>query len=160
MDAPGICGRPSMLTVRDFVPEDMPWLQLQRAQQMWLGLHTPSLDVDYGAHLWAGGPAWTVTDKSGWIVAACGFHEIFPTYAVAWALLAEGIGHRHLALTRLVKARMREAAYPRIEALIRADFPPAAKWAALVGLQFCATIRAAGPALEDYHLYERVNQHG
>lgn len=145
-----------MLKVRDFDAEDLTWLALQKAQQMWLGLATPALDADYGRQLMAAGPCWTVTDDSGWVAAACGYHEIFPTYAVAWALLAEGLRHFHLPLTRLVRDRIASATYPRIEALIRADYPPAARWARMVGLTPVASIRKAGPDLQDYILFERV----
>jgi hypothetical protein len=145
------------MMVRDFKPEDLAWLELQRAQRMWLGVHTPTLDAEYGEGLVAAGPCWTVADDDGWIVAACGFNEIFPTYATAWSLLAEGLGHRHLGLTRMVRERMAAAPYARIEALIRADFPPASKWAGMVGLSPVTLLRKAGPMLEDYILFERVN---
>lgn len=145
-----------MLLVRDFRAEDVTWLALQQCQRLWLGAADQPLDLAYGEQLLEAGPAWTITDASGWIVAACGFQESYPTYATCWALLAEGIGTRHLALTRLVRERMAAAPYRRIDALILADHKAGKRWAELVGLLPAHPLVAAGPAGEDYILFERI----
>lgn len=144
------------MKVRDFRAADLQWLVLQNAQRLWLGLQTPELDLNYGRQLEMAGPAWTVTGTDGWIVAACGYHEIFPTYATAWSLLAEGVGAQQLGLTRLVRRRLDAAPYNRVEALIRADFPPAARWARMLGFAERALVERAGPQDEDYILFDRV----
>lgn len=144
------------LLVRDFKPADLSWLVLQRAQRLWLGLHTPELDEDYGRDLLRAGPAWTIATEAGWIVAACGYNEVHPAYGIAWSLLSEGVGRHQLALTRLVRQRIEDAPYNRIEALVRLDFPPALKWACMVGLEWKTIIERAGPQDEDFVLFERV----
>ena len=146
-----------MIHIAAFQPDDLQWLDLQKAQRLWLG-DARALDATYGAELAAAGPAWTVRDGSGWVLAACGFHEVNPGYAVAWALLAERLGQLHIALTRAVRRVFAEARYRRIDALIRADHPAGAKWARLVGMQEVFLIRAAGPAGEDFRLFEIVRE--
>lgn len=148
------------LLVRDFRAGDLNWLVLQRAQRMWLGLHTPQLDEDFGRDLVRAGPAWTIANEDGWIVAACGYNEVNPTYGIAWSLLSEGVGKYQVPLTRLVRSRIAEAPYNRIEALVRLDFPPALKWACMVGLEWKCVIERAGPEDEDYVLFERVRPRG
>lgn len=145
-----------MIGVRPFQPADLQWLALQSAQRLWLGLHTPALDAAYGEQLAAAGPAFTVTTPAGWVIAAAGFHEIFPTYAVAWSLLAEGVGQWQLPLTRAVAARLEASPYNRIEALVRTDYPPAARWARMLGFHCGALVARAGPEDEDYFMFERV----
>lgn len=146
-----------MIGVRPLAAPDVTRLQLQAAQRLFLGPDRP-LDLDYGEGLIAAGPCWTVEREDGSILGCLGFAEQGPGYAVCWALLAEGLGRDHLALSRLVRERMLAAPYRRIEALIRADHPKGAQWARLVGLSFGFRVRAAGPEGEDFDLFELVRR--
>lgn len=147
------------LTVRDMVPEDAVELNLQLAQRVWLGSSTQPLTREYGQMLVEAGPAWTVLRSDGRVLASCGFGEHWPSYATCWALLAEGIGGDHLALTRIVRERMLAAPYARIEAIIRADHPAGRKWAQLVGLRDGGKrYECAGPEGEDFDLFELVDR--
>jgi hypothetical protein len=127
-----------------FVPSDLDWLFLEPVQQQWLGSASPVLDEDYGRQLVEAGPCWTARDSKGWVLGAGGFHEMAASpsaassqrgsYAIAWALVAQGLGRDHAAVTRLVRQKIASAPYGRVEALIRADWLPARRWAALLGL--------------------------
>lgn len=123
------------ISVRPFQPEDLGWLFLEPEQQMWLGATSPVLDEDYGRQVRECGPCWTVRDSKGWVLGAGGFQEFGKGYAIAWALLAQGIGRDHLAMTRVAREWIAAAPYTRVEALIRDDWPPAARWARLLGLR-------------------------
>jgi hypothetical protein len=134
------------VTLSPFVPADLDWLFLEPVQQAWLGATSPVLDEDYGRAVLECGPCWTARDGNGWVLGAGGFQEFGRSwdaansergggYAIAWGLVAQGVGRDHLALTRLVRAKIAEAPYGRVEALIRADWPPARRWARMLGLR-------------------------
>lgn len=143
-----------MIDLRPMDPADMRQLDLQRPQRVWMG--DTALDDDYGLHMQDGGPAWTLWRPGGKPLAIVGLHEIWPTYAVAWALLSEGMHGLHLPMTRLLRDGIMATSYARIEAHCRADYPPSARWAKLLGFEFLATIRKAGPDLEAFHVFELV----
>lgn len=146
-----------MIRQLPFQPHHLPLLDLQPLQRLWSG---PDflLDEAHGAMLQAAGPCWTVTDAAGWPLAVLGFKEEFPHYAVAWALLACRLGRHHLALTRGIARTIAASTYRRIEALIRADHPAGARWAALVGLRPVHLLRAAGADGGDFWLFERIRE--
>ena len=123
------------VTLSPFVTADLDWLFLEPVQQEWLGATSPILDHDYGRAVLESGPCWTARDAAGWVLGAGGFQEFGSGYAIAWALMAQGIGRDHMALTRAVRAKIAEAPYSRVEALIRDDWPPARRWAQLLGLR-------------------------
>lgn len=147
-----------MIGIRAMTAPDVTRLQLQPSQRLFLG-HDQVLDLDYGEGLIEAGPCWAAERPDGSILACLGFAEQGPGYAVCWALLAEGLGRDHLALSRVARERMLAAPYRRIEALIRADHPKGAQWAQLLGLSFAFRVRAAGPEGEDYDLFELVRRH-
>lgn len=147
-----------MIGIRPLCAVDVTRLQLQPTQRLFLGPDRP-LDLDYGEGLIAAGPCWAAERADGSIMACLGFAEQGPGYAVCWALLSDRLGRDHLALSREARARMLGAPYRRIEALIRTDHPKGAQWAQLLGLQFAFRVRAAGPAGEDFDLFELVRPH-
>lgn len=146
------------LTVRDMVPDDVVELNLQLAQRVWLGAEVP-VTREYGQQLVEAGPAWTILRTDGRILAACGVCEHYPHYATLWAMLAEGIGADHLALTRLVREHVLAAPYARMEAIIRSDHAAGRRWAQLVGLKDAGfRYECAGEHGEAYDLFERVDR--
>ena len=142
--------------VRDMEAADLPRLDLQPDQRAWLDLRDAPLSEDYGADLLRCGPCFTAVRADGTLLACAGFAEQHPRYAVVWALLSGAMGADHLAFTRAAAARIEACAYDRVEALIRADHQAGARWARLVGLFWNTRIRKAGPAGEDFDLFERV----
>jgi hypothetical protein len=147
---------------RDMLAGDVVQLALQPSQHVMLGMTRPVRDMEDGRAMVAAGPAWTAVGGDGRILCCAGFWELWPAgeksggHAVAWALLASGIGAAHLAITRFARRRIAESGYSRIEAVVRADVKAERGWAAAVGLSLGATMRAWGPDGADHMLFERV----
>ncbi|TCP35915.1 hypothetical protein [Sphingomonas sp. BK235] len=114
-------------------PEDALRIQRQRSQRIQLGL-ARDLSAAEAADLAASpGEAWAARGRDGRLVACLGLRETFPgRQAVAWAILAEGIGAAHLAVTRFARARIAASPLARIEALVRERVAAERRWARLV----------------------------
>lgn len=150
------------VTFRDFTPGDAVQLALQPSQHLTLGLTRPVLSYADGEELAAGGPAWTAL-ADGRVIACFGATTLWPAngafrgHAVAWALLAEGIGAAHLALTRYVREKVETLDVSRLEAIVRCDVAAEACWAKLCGLRRRHLLRQWGPEGKPHILYARVN---
>lgn len=148
---------PPIVTFRPMEPEDLPRLKLQPSQHWDMGLYRTVHDAEDARGLIAAGPAWTGVARDGRILGCAGFGELWPNaHAVAWAMLAEGLGPAHLAITRFVRARLADAPYRRIEAIVRAGHEAPCQWARLVGMEAVAVLRRWGPADETHLLFERI----
>lgn len=150
-----------MAIIRPFLAGDVVQLDLQPSQHMTLGLHKAAHSIEDGRQLEAAGPAWTAID-GGRIVCCYGFAYMFepaPGYgghALAWALLAGGIGASHVAVTRFARQTIASSPIERIEALVRDDAPAECRWAELVGFELGAVLRRWGPEGKTHRLYERI----
>lgn len=145
------------VSFRAFEPGDFLRLQVQPSQSM--GLDAGLLDLDDARDLAAHGQAWTAIDGDGRLLCCAGFREIYAgRHAIAWALLAEGLGAAHLAITRFARARIAESPLVRIEAVVRANVPAEPAWARVVGLGLEARLAAWGATSEDHLLFSRVNR--
>jgi hypothetical protein len=147
---------------RDMLAGDVVQLALQPSQHRWLGLTRPVTSFEEGQELASGGPAWTAVANGGRILTCAGFKILWPEnertkgHAIAWALLAADLGTAHLAITRFARARIAEAPYARLEAIVRAGNEAERTWAWLVGFRNPTLLRAWGPDAEDHLLYERT----
>lgn len=145
-----------MIGFRPMLAGDLIQLKLQPSQHFELGLEEEELDMPRARDLAANGPAWTAHDGAR-ILCCAGFRETFPgVQAVAWAMLATGIGPAHLAITRYAAARFAEAPYRRIEAIVESWNRPARRWARLIGLEEAHVLRAFGADSRDHILMERI----
>jgi len=150
------------VSFREMLAGDVVQLVLQRSQHVTLGLARPVLSYEDGEELAEGGPAWSALGADGRMLACFGARYLWPPagvftgHAVAWALLAEGIGAAHLAISRFCAARIAESPIARIEAIVRADVAAEACWARLIGLRRRALLRRWGPQGAPHLLYERV----
>lgn len=150
------------VTIRDFTPSDLPQLALQPSQHMCLGIHRPVHTLEDGEELAALGPAWTAIGPDGRVLACYGFGFQWPPtadfggQALAWAMLAEGIGSAHVAITRFARETIAASPIDRIEAIVRADVEAEWRWADLVGFKHVAELRKWGPEGATHLLYERV----
>jgi hypothetical protein len=104
----------------------------------------------------------TPTEGGGGRILACyGFGYQWPPsertggHALAWAMLGEGLGAAHVAITRF--ARETIAASPMI---VRKAVEAECRWAELVGFRFVAELTSWGPERETHLLYERVRREG
>lgn len=146
------------------MPIDALLIQRQASQRVQLGIER-DMTLEEAVALAEGGEAWTAFDggrrTGGAIVACFGLRETFPgRQAVAWAILAEGLGGAHLAVTRFARARIAASTLARIEAIVRAEVHAECVWAKLVGLKAAHVLRAFGAASETHVLFERIREAG
>lgn len=148
----------SAVQFRPMRPVDAPRLHLQRSQHVCLGVTRIVHSIEDGRELVEGGPAWTAERAcDGRVLCIAGFKELWPgRHAVAWAMLATGLGPAHLAITRYARDRIAEAPFDRIEAIVREGVSAECRWARLVGLTFIARLRKWGPDGETHVLFERI----
>lgn len=150
------------VTFRPMAAGDIVQLALQPSQHKCLGMTRVAHTIEDGAELVKGGPAWTAIGADGRILACAGFTILWPAnertkgHAMAWAMLAEGLGAAHLAITRYARARVAEAPYSRLEAIVR-DGEAEKAWAWHVGFRDPHRLRAWGPEAEDHLLYVRID---
>jgi len=141
-------------------PADMIEIQRQASQLVQLGIER-HVSIEEAEQIADGpGEAWTAR-YHGRIVACLGLRETFPDrQAVAWAVLAEGIGGAHLAITRFARARIAASTLGRIEAIVREAVPAEGAWASLVGLAPAHVLRCFGAMSETHILCERIRERG
>jgi hypothetical protein len=149
-------------SIRPFCPTDVERLVLQPSQHVTLGIHRPVHTIEDGRELAELGPAWTAVSSDGRILACYGFGYQWPPseltggHALAWAMLGQGLGAEHVAITRFARDTLAASPIDRIEAIVRADVEAEWRWAELVGFNRVAELRAWGPEGETHLLYERV----
>ena len=144
------------LTAARLDPMDLIGIHRQPSQAMLFGVSAEP-DLDKAEALADNPAAWTLTDRSGRIVACLGIHESFPgKMGIAWALLAPNIGAAHHALTRFAQGVIADGGrrLQRIEALCAPG--AATRWATLVGLTPVHEVRKYGAASETYVLCELI----
>lgn len=147
-----------MTVILPMVASDAIQIQRQASQRVQLGVER-AMSIDEASALARGpGEAWSAWSR-GRIVACLGLRETFPgMQAVAWAILAEGIGGCHLTVTRFARRRIATSPLRRIEAIVRADVPAEGAWASLVGLAPAHVLRCFGAAAETHVLHERIRE--
>jgi hypothetical protein len=150
------------VTLRRFLATDVVELALQPAQHVTLGVHQEKHSIEDGRELEALGPAWTAVGEDGRILACYGFGYQWPPtektggHALAWAMLASGLGAAHVAITRFARDTIAASPIDRIDAIVRADVEAEWRWAELVGFRLVAELRCWGPEGETHLLYEHV----
>jgi hypothetical protein len=151
-----------MVAFRDFEAFDVVELKLQPSQHVTLGFAKPVHSIEDGRELEALGPAWTAIAGDGRVLACFGFGYQWPPsdktggHALAWAMLGEGLGAAHVAITRFARRTLETSPIERVEAIVRAAVEAECRWAELVGFTRVAELRAWGPERETHLLYERV----
>lgn len=166
--------------IRTMTVADALAIQKQASQRLQVGLEI-QMSADDARELIEHGEAWAAL-RGDQVIACMGIRETFPgRQGVAWAILAEGVGAAHLAITRHARRRIRESPLVRIEAIVRPgidveavvaahpDLDPYAMlevvvsqrgpevvWALLVGLKPNAVCRKFGALSEGHLLFERI----
>lgn len=138
-------------TIRQLLPEDVLAVDLQLCQKLEPG----AIDLAFGERVAANGWAWTA-ERGGTIIACAGLLRLYPTTALAWALFASDVKQSMVAITRMARTAIACCPCPRIEALVRADWPEAMEWPALLGMRQAAVLEYWGPAAATHVLYELV----
>jgi hypothetical protein len=152
--------------IRPFLAGDIVQLALQPSQHVTLGMCRAVHGIEDGVDLEQAGPAWTAigteAEGRGRILCCYGFTELWPAgpktggHALAWAMLASGLGSAHLAITRFARRTIAQSPFTRIEAIVRANVAAECSWARLCGFTQSAELRAWGPDGETHLLFERV----
>lgn len=115
------------LSVIPMAPEHLMAIKRHPDQQVQCGIDmeaTDAIAADLAgvgmAQPW--GEAWACFWR-GDLVACLGLRVTFGTgtHAVAWAVIADGIGPAHLAVTRFARSRVESSPYRRIEATTLAN---------------------------------------
>ena len=173
------------LSVTLCTPDHILSIDRHPDQAMQLGLAGPVTREDADALCGVGasgfwGEAWACS-WHGALVACLGMRvTLGGTHVVTWAMLANGIGAAHLAVTRFARARVVDCGYGRIEAVARAaDAEPIIerfpdldaqqlieavmvrptreiRFAMLSGLKPAHVLRRYGAAGETHMLMERI----
>lgn len=138
-----------MIAIEDFAPEHAAAIELQAMQAGERG---------EGWGFAGNGPAWTVRDSVGRIIACMGFVKADPGYAIAWALLAEGKRNALVEMTRRTRAVLDGSGWRRVELHTRADFEPAMRWAELLGFSVESVRRKAAPDGGDMLVWVRLGE--
>jgi hypothetical protein len=170
-----------MVSASRLTIEDLFALEPQASQRMTLGLDTALMSADEAEQLCAEDEAWAIR-ADGRLIAAVGIQQTFPgSMGVCWAILGDGVGKAHLAMTRFAASRIRQSKLARLEAIVRGPdaesildhFPcldaaqlltavmtmatPECVWARLCGLKPAHVLRKFGAARETHILFERIN---
>lgn len=142
--------------VTKLVAADAMEIQRQPSQLVQLGIDR-AMTIDEAQDLADGpGESWALR-HDGVMIACVGLRETFPgAQAVAWAILAEGLGAAHLAVTRFARRRIIDSPLRRIEAIVRAEMAAECTWAGLVGLKARCLLPCFGARSETHVLYDRV----
>ncbi|WEK43646.1 MAG: hypothetical protein P0Y64_02090 [Candidatus Sphingomonas colombiensis] len=148
-----------MIAIDAMIALDAIEIQRQPSQRVQLGIVRDDISLEEAEELAAGdGEAWTVR-HDGRIVACIGLRETFAgRQAVAWGILADGIGAAHLAVTRFARRRIATSKLRRIEAIVRAEVPAECAWAKLVGLRPAHVLRCFGARSETHVLFEWIRE--
>jgi hypothetical protein len=100
--------------------------------------------------------AFTALDGDEVLVCA-GVLELWAGRGAAWAFLADGVGHRMVAVHRAVRRYFDVLGFRRLEAEVAADFPQGHRWMRLLGFELeCPRMRGYFPDGSDAALYARV----
>lgn len=164
-------------------PHHVQAIKLQPSQGRPLGLdYSPGADEIQ--RMCEGMIAWAALERDDYVirVVACfGVVETFPAmHGTGWAMLAEGIGRAHLAVTRFARQCMADCELPRVELLARchdveallarhpgldpgqvvalasAEPTPEIRWARMLGFTPAHVLRCYGAIGQSVMLMERL----
>lgn len=151
------------VTFRPFLAGDAVQLQLQPSQHVTLGINSATIGMDDALELEElSVDAWTAVGGDGRLLVCFGMRMLWPAaartngHAVAWAMLASGLGPDHLAITRFIAAVVAGSRLTRIEAIVRAGVRAEAKWPPMLGFELAGELPAYGPDGETHLLFQRV----
>lgn len=158
---------------------DLLAIRKQPSQRVVMGLDT-TVSAEDAERIAGQAVAWACR-RGGELIACFGIVETVPgCMGMCWAILSEGVGASHLALSRFVRAGIAASHLPRIEALcVAADIEaalvdrphldsgqivavamarpsPECRWAQLVGLAPAHLLRRYGPTGGSVMLFERI----
>jgi hypothetical protein len=143
-----------MIEIRDFAPEDLALLQIQREQ---LGDHAFVAGNAQIVAMAAGGPSFTMW-RDGRVLACGGLYENHSGWATAWAALSAMSSYEKGVLTVKCRAAIAASGYRRIDCMVRRGFEKAREWAWTLGFQQETTLFEVWPDGSDALLFARFKR--
>ena len=170
-----------MVSAAQLTPKDLLAIEPQASQSFTLGIDTRNCPPAHAEELCAQDESWAIR-HDGRLIAAFGIYENFPGQSgICWAILSDGIGSAHLAMTRFARSRIIGSPLRRLELFARCadaeaildQFPgldtaqiveavlamPTAEcvWARLLGMKPAHVLRKFGASGESVMLFERIS---
>lgn len=142
------------MRIARFRAEDLARLAVQPAQAGYAQLFA---DPDYGAAIERG--QWAFTAWHDDTVLGCGGLALeWPGRGVLWSVLSAAAGPHMRALHRATLGFLQQSDVRRIEMVVDAGFAAGHRWAKMLGMTPEGTLRAYGPAGEDFVMYSRIRK--
>lgn len=139
------------MTVIPFKKEHIDRLILQEKQKGLEHLQTDDLFLSL-----EGTDSYSMMDGEE-VLCCAGVVAMTEGRAIAWAYLAEGLNHRMVFVTRVVKRFLKLSTFFRIEMHVDCDFDEAHRWAKMLGFEMeCERMKAFTPDKRDCALYAMV----
>jgi len=139
------------MTIQPFHPGDFWRLKLQPAQEYLASHITPEIAMRYANH----GPALTAW-KDGRPIMCGGAYAWTDEGAMLWAWFSDDSGRHFYKLHRATERFIDTLDYPRLVALCRSGFVPAARWLEMLGFSYLRTVPEYGPECAPHDCYLRV----
>jgi hypothetical protein len=126
-------------------------LELQPTQARWRDRLTPErLQALEGTNAWTGFAGRRP-------VACAGLLDLGEGRAEAWSMLAADAGASMTALTRALMRGLAAAGFRHVQMTTEADFPPAGRWAAMLGFRRAGRLTRWLADGRDVEIWERVD---
>lgn len=118
----------------------------------------PPVQPDEAERLIAAGPSFSAVGEDGTVHAIAGLIHHWPGRSVAWAFVGFDAGPHLLTITREIRKFLATCGIRRVEASVRADFPAAIRWMAMLGFEreTPEPMRGYDPSGFPCYLYARV----
>ena len=140
------------MRVEPFSPDHLACLALQPRQRAW---RDTAGEFDLACLNQGPNQGWTAFDGET-PVAALGVIDLGGGRGMGWGLISADAGRVFPALHRAVTRFLQATDYRRIEAVTACDFPPARRWAGMLGFTHEGTMRAYCHDGSDAELWARV----
>lgn len=139
-----------------FVPFAQHHMHLLTPQPAQEREHEMLVDTPEALDELAKGPAFTAI-ADGDVIGCGGIVEHYPGRCAVWAIVGWNAGPHMRPVTRMVRDVV--ARYPcrRIEATVRRDFKPGARWVKMLGFRWEGVMRAYSPLGETVIMFARIN---
>lgn len=144
------------MIVRPYIALDLCSFEIQVAQAE---LEVVKAHPAYARAMRVDGYTWTA-EHEGVILGCAGVIPQWRGRAIAWAMLSDhALKPKFIGrVTQIAKERLDLLSYEfwRIEAAVKADWPPGARWVEHLGFKYAGVLEKYSHNAEDYHSYVRI----
>ena len=146
------------LVLTQFDPAHVRLMELDRPEM--LGMVSLEDSVAYAARLAEAGPAFSLFDKRGLIVASAGVGVYWQGVGEGWLILSSLAEKFMFSVHSLIKRRMvdviRDLDLKRLQIVVPVGSDRAYSWACRLGFCWEGTMEKYGPDGNDYHRFARI----